>query len=62
MEPSGKILGARIDTHEVKRQIRKALDAQFEAYSFEKMVNDCHLSDKEKKWAVEHLTYGVVDV
>ncbi len=50
-----------INEHEVRRQIRKALDAQFEAYSFEKMVNDCDLSEKEKQWAVEHLTYGVVE-
>jgi hypothetical protein len=56
-----KIPSTGINESEVKRQIRKALDAQFELYSFEKMVNDCELTDEEKRWAVEHLTYGVVE-
>ena len=52
----------RINEEEVKRQLRKALDSQFEIYSFENMVNDCNLTDKEKRWAVGHLTYGTVEV
>ena len=61
VETMEKIPSEGINEHEVRRQLQKALDAQFEAYSFEKMVNDCELSDEEKKWAVEHLTYGVVE-
>jgi len=56
-----KITSEAINEHEVRRQLQKALDLQFELYSFEKMVNDCNLTDEEKKWAVEHLTYGVVE-
>lgn len=61
METIKKFPSAGINEREVRRQIRKALDAQFELYSFEKMVNDCELTDKEKMWAVKHLTYGVVE-
>ena len=61
VETMEKIPSKRINDNEVKRQIQKALDAQFEVYSFERLVNDCNLTSKEKKWAVEHLTYGVVE-
>jgi len=56
-----KIPSEAINEHEVRRQLQKALDAQFEVYSFENMVRDCELSDEEKKWAIKHLTYGLVD-
>lgn len=61
METVEKIPSQRINEAEVRRQIQKALDTQFELYSFEKMVRDCNLTKEEKKWAVEHLTYGVVE-
>jgi hypothetical protein len=61
VETMEKFPSKRINEAEVRRQLQKAIDAQFELYPFEKMVSDCNLSEAEKKWAVEHLTYGVVE-
>jgi histidinol phosphatase-like PHP family hydrolase len=43
---------------EILRLVNKALDYQFESYSFAHMIDDImDLSDEEKKWAKENLTY-----
>ncbi len=45
---------------EIVRIVEKALDAQFELYSWADMLSDCGLDDKELDWALQHLSYKVV--
>lgn len=50
---------------EIKRQLEKALACQFEAYSFEQMIEDAmedDFSENEIQWAKENLTYGIKEV
>lgn len=39
----------------VYNRVSKALDCQFEMYSWSDMLNDCDLTSKQSKWAKEHL-------
>lgn len=43
----------------VEAIVEKGLESQFMMYSFDDMINDCDLTAAERKWAKEHLTYGV---
>jgi len=43
---------------EILRQVNKALEAQFETYSWQDMMNDIpDLSPEERKWAAENTGY-----
>ena len=46
-----------IDKEQVKNIVAKALDYQFETYTFTKMLEDCPLTPEELAWAKEHLGY-----
>ena len=48
-----------IDKEKITDTIRKGLEWQFDNYSFGDMINDLDLTDEEKKWAKENLTYDV---
>ena len=52
----------KIDKEYVKKCVEKGLTTQFEIYSWETMIHDIGLTDKEAKWAREHLTYAVKEV
>lgn len=41
----------------ILQRVSKALDIQFEGYSWETMIDDCGLTPKETKWAKEHISY-----
>ena len=51
----------KMDKAGIIRKIKKATDAQFEVYSWKEMINDCGLTLEEKKWAMEHIYYKVVN-
>ena len=52
-----------IEKSRVKYLVSKALDYQFEGYSWESMIDDIDdLTNEERKWAKEHLTYKVEEV
>lgn len=38
-------------------RVSRALDAQFELYSWEDMLGDCNLTPKELVWAKKHICY-----
>lgn len=46
-----------MDIENIKRVVSNAMCAQFEMYSWENMIDDCDLTEKEAKWANEHLSY-----
>ncbi len=42
----------------ILRQVSKALEYQFETYSWENMINDIQdLTLEEKRWAKDHTSY-----
>ena len=57
-----EVLKMKIDKEYVKKCVEKGLATQFEIYSWETMIHDIGLTDKEAKWAREHLTYAVKEV
>jgi len=46
-----------IDKNYILNQVSKALDYQFELYSWEDMLNDCDLTIEELEWAKENIGY-----
>lgn len=47
-----------IDKDKIRNVVSKALDYQFEIYSWMNMIDDIQdLTSKEKEWAKEHTTY-----
>lgn len=46
-----------IDKAYILSRVAKALDAQFEIYSWYDMLNDCDLTPEELEWAKEHISY-----
>ncbi|MFH1186057.1 MAG: hypothetical protein V1755_13625 [Chloroflexota bacterium] len=44
------------------REVSKGLDAQFEMFPWEKVIEYCALTKAEKVWARKHLTYKLVEV
>jgi len=49
-----------MDKEYIRQRVAKALDAQFECYSWEQMLDDCELTPAETKWAKKHITYEAV--
>ena len=47
----------KIDKEYVLNRVSKALDCQFEIYTWEDMLNDCELSQDELTWAKENIGY-----
>jgi len=47
----------QINKDYVLNRVGKALDCQFEAYTWEDMLEDCDLTYEELKWAKEHIGY-----
>jgi len=47
----------KIDKHHVLRRINKALQYQFQSYSWNDMLNDCVLTPEELNWARENVDY-----
>ena len=41
----------------ILNEVGKALDIQFELYSWENMIDDLSLTPEEKVWAKEHICY-----
>jgi hypothetical protein len=42
----------------ILERVGKALDYQFEIYSWDNMINDIDdLTEEEKQWAKEHISY-----
>lgn len=46
-----------IDKDYILNRVSKALDCQFEIYSWKQMIGDCDLTEEEEKWAKEHIGY-----
>lgn len=46
-----------MDKEHILNQVGKALDAQFEMYTWDKMIDDADLTDEEKVWAKENVCY-----
>ena len=52
-----------IDPAHILSVVSKALEIQFEAYTWGNMIDDCEeLSPAEKKWAEQHLTYKALQI
>jgi hypothetical protein len=51
-----------IDKNKIIHVVGKALDCQFEIYSWANMLSDCDLTQEEYNWAFEHLTYCLKEV
>jgi len=49
----------KIDIDYIMNRVGKALDTQFEAYSWEHMIDDCELTPAETYWAKKNLSYRV---
>lgn len=49
----------QIDKDYILKRVGRALDYQFELYSWEDMLKDCDLTQKELAWAKEHIGYKV---
>ena len=47
----------QIDKEYILNRVGKALDYQFETYSWYDMLNDCELTPEELEWAKEHTSY-----
>ena len=50
-------MAKKIDKDYVLNRVSKALDCQFEIYSWYDMLNDCELTKAEREWAKEHISY-----
>lgn len=50
-------INMKVDEDYVINIVTKALDYQFEIYSWSHMIDDCDLTNAEKDWAKEHLSY-----
>ena len=50
----------KVDKDYVLNRVAKALDCQFEIYSWYDMLNDCELTKAELKYAKEHIGYKAV--
>ena len=48
-----------VDEEKVAYTVKKGLEAQFETYSWEDMIDDLGLTRDEAAWAKEHTTYAV---
>ena len=46
-----------VDKDYVLERVKKALECQFESYSWEEMLDDCELTKEELKFAEEHIGY-----
>jgi len=46
-----------MDKQRILNRVSKALDSQFEMYTWEDMIDDCDLTADEKKWALENIGY-----
>jgi hypothetical protein len=47
----------QVDKEYILDRVGKALDGQFEMYSWEDMLEDCDLTPEELAWAKEHIGY-----
>jgi len=47
----------KIDKEFILNRVGKALDCQFETYTWEDMLNDCDLTQEELEWAKENIGY-----
>ena len=43
----------------IRQKIQDAVAWSFESYSFSDVINDTELSDEEKEWALENITWGI---
>ena len=48
-----------VDKEMVLHKVGKALDYQFESYSWFDMLNDSDLTEEELEYAKEHISYRV---
>ena len=46
----------------IESRVAKALESQFEIYSWEDMIDDCLLTEEEEAWAKHNLSYKVVRI
>ena len=47
----------KVDKDYVLNRVTKAVECQFEMYSWEDMLNDCELTPEELEYAKEHISY-----
>lgn len=46
----------------ILNRVAKALDSQFELYSWAKMIDDCDLTPEQAAWAKEHTSYKLIEI
>ena len=46
-----------MDRESILNKVGKALDYQFETYTWEDMLKDCELTPEEFEWARENISY-----
>ena len=51
-----------IDPEQVMSKVRTGLCAQFQIYTWNHMIDDCDLTEGQKKWAKKNLDYSVVKI
>ena len=47
----------KVDKEHILNRVSKALDYQFDIYTWEDMLKDCELTQKELAWAKENIGY-----
>ena len=52
-----EVFESKINPEYILNRVNKALDTQFEIYTWEDMLNDCDLTKEEKQWAKENISY-----
>jgi len=51
----------KLDIEHIKNKVGKAMDCQFEVYSWNDMIGDTDLTMEEKQWAISNLSYKVIE-